>query len=40
MAKVDDTWERGNPYERYIGRWSRRVAPAFLSWLGVPPDRD
>ena len=40
MAKVDDTWKRGNPYERYIGRWSRRVAPAFLSWLGVPPDRD
>lgn len=34
-----DTFERGSPYERYIGRWSRRVAPAFLSWLGVPAGR-
>jgi SAM-dependent methyltransferase len=33
---VADTWERGNPYERYVGRWSRRVAPEFLAWLGVP----
>jgi SAM-dependent methyltransferase len=35
--KVSDTWEHGDSYERYIGRWSRRVAPLFLSWLGVPP---
>jgi SAM-dependent methyltransferase len=34
---VSDTWERGDPYERYVGRWSRRVAPRFLSWLAVPP---
>ncbi|HET9300178.1 MAG TPA: class I SAM-dependent methyltransferase [Candidatus Polarisedimenticolaceae bacterium] len=34
---VSDTWERGDPYERYIGRWSRRVAQAFLTWLAVPP---
>jgi SAM-dependent methyltransferase len=33
---VADRWERGDPYERYVGRWSRRVAPAFLSWLGLP----
>ncbi len=31
-----DTWQRGNPYERYVGRWSRALAPAFLAWLGVP----
>jgi SAM-dependent methyltransferase len=36
---LSDTWERGNPYERYIGRWSRRVAPTFLSWLGIPAGR-
>jgi SAM-dependent methyltransferase len=36
---VSDTWERGNPYERYIGRWSRRVAPVFLSWLEIPAGR-
>jgi SAM-dependent methyltransferase len=33
---VCDTWEQGNPYEQYIGRWSRRVAPLFLSWLDLP----
>ena len=32
---VSDTWERGDPYERYVGRWSRLVAPQFLDWLGV-----
>src|SRR6476620_8930419 len=36
---VSDTWERGDPYERYVGRWSRLVAPPFLAWLGVPPGR-
>ena len=37
--RVSDTWERGSPYERYVGRWSRRVAPLFLSWLSVPAGR-
>src|SRR5262249_45958841 len=37
--QVSDTWERGDPYERYVGRWSRRVAPLFLSWLRVPAGR-
>lgn len=36
---VSDTWERGDPYERYVGRWSRRVAPRFLSWLALPSGR-
>jgi SAM-dependent methyltransferase len=36
---VGDTWERGSPYERYVGRWSRHVAPRFLSWLGMPAGR-
>jgi SAM-dependent methyltransferase len=38
-ARIADTWERGDPYERYVGRWSRRVAPRFLAWLAVPPGR-
>jgi len=33
---VSDTWERGNPYEQYIGRWSRKIAPLFLAWLDQP----
>jgi len=37
--QVSDTWERGDPYEQYIGRWSRRVAPLFLSWLNIPAGR-
>ena len=36
---LSDTWERGSPYEQYVGRWSRRVAPAFLAWLNIPPGR-
>ncbi len=34
--QVSDVWERGDPYERYVGRWSRQVAPLFLNWLNVP----
>jgi hypothetical protein len=26
--QVSDTWERGSPYEQYVGRWSRQLAPA------------
>lgn len=37
--QVLDTWESGEPYEAYVGRWSRRVAPLFLDWIGVPPGR-
>lgn len=37
--RVTDTWHDGNLYEHYIGRWSRRVAPLFLSWLGIPAGR-
>lgn len=39
QRKVSDTWERGSPYEKYVGRWSRQVAPLFLSWLGIPAGR-
>ncbi len=37
--QVSDTWKRGSPYEQYVGRWSRQVAPRFLSWLSVPAGR-
>lgn len=36
---VSDTWDRGNSYEQYVGRWSRQVAPLFLSWLNIPTGR-
>jgi len=37
--RVSDTWEQGPAYERYVGRWSRDVAPRFLEWLRVPAER-
>lgn len=36
---LSDNWERGDAYERYVGRWSRQVAQQFLAWLAVPPGR-
>lgn len=36
---TSDRWERGDPYERYVGRWSRPVAREFLSWIGIPASR-
>ena len=33
---VADRWQRGEPYERYVGRWSRLVAREFVDWLNVP----
>jgi SAM-dependent methyltransferase len=38
-GRVSDSWERGDPYEAYVGRWSRWVAPRFLAWLRVPAGR-
>jgi SAM-dependent methyltransferase len=31
-----DCWHVGEAYERYMGRWSRRLAPRFVRWLEVP----
>src|SRR3954467_4006683 len=39
MAPVSDSWQQGDPYEQYVGRWSRRLARRFLSWLFVPRGR-
>jgi SAM-dependent methyltransferase len=34
-----DLWTSGDAYEAYVGRWSRRVARAFVPALDVPPGR-
>lgn len=31
-----DSWESGNSYEFFMGRWSRPVAQKFLEWLSRP----
>jgi SAM-dependent methyltransferase len=39
ITTTPDTWHAGDAYERYMGRWSRQLAPVFLQWLAVPPGR-
>jgi len=36
MKKTEDTWNSGNPYEYFMGRWSKMMAPVFLEWLNFP----
>jgi SAM-dependent methyltransferase len=36
MTPTIEHWQRGDAYERYMGRWSRLLAPAFLQWLAAP----
>lgn len=36
MADGDDGWTASAAYEDFMGRWSRTLAPLFLSGLGVP----
>jgi SAM-dependent methyltransferase len=39
MPDVRDRWTAGSTYEDFMGRWSRRLAPRVVSWLGVPAGR-
>jgi len=32
-SPLDDRWHSGTAYERFMGRWSRRIAVRFLDWL-------
>lgn len=36
-APPNDSFNKGDPYEFYVGRWSRLVAREFLAWLNMPP---
>lgn len=33
---MNDRWLAGDAYERYMGRWSRPLAAAFVDWLRPP----
>ncbi len=33
---MPDVFQDGDAYERFMGGWSRLVAPAFVAWLGLP----
>ncbi|MED5618469.1 class I SAM-dependent methyltransferase [Ideonella sp. BN130291] len=39
ITTTPDTWQAGDAYERYMGRWSRQLTPLFLQWLAVPAGR-
>jgi SAM-dependent methyltransferase len=34
---MNDPWQSGIAYERFMGRWSHVIAQKFLSWLAIPP---
>ena len=38
MVNMNDSWQSGNPYERFMGRWSSLIAQEFLAWLAIPSD--
>ena len=33
---MDDLWQSGIAYEKFMGRWSSVVAKKFLSWFDIP----
>ena len=37
MPESSDEWAAGVNYEDFMGRWSRLLAPRFVSWLRVRP---
>ena len=37
MTEVRVTFDDGEAYDRYMGRWSRAVGEKFLAWLQPPP---
>lgn len=36
MSGGRDAWASASRYEEFMGRWSRRLAPRFVSWLHLP----
>ena len=38
LKPMDPMFSAGDAYERFMGRWSRRLAPLFVRFAGIPPD--
>lgn len=36
MNNLKDRWDSGDPYEFFMGRWSKLMAAEFLNWLNLP----
>lgn len=39
MTDPRDGWAAALAYEAFMGRWSRRLAERFVSWLAIPADK-
>ena len=39
MAEPHIDFDDSEAYERFMGRWSRRLAPVFIEWLAAPRGR-
>ena len=37
MTEAVHTFDDSAAYERFMGRWSRAVAPRFLDWIAASP---
>ena len=37
---MPETWTTADAYDQYIGRWSRLLAPQFVTWANLPPHTD
>ena len=35
--QAGDSWDAGDAYESFMGRWSRLVAAGFVEWLDIAP---
>lgn len=38
--KLQDSWQSGDSYEYYMGRWSKLIAEQFVDWLSPGPGLD
>lgn len=36
---MKDLWESGDPYEYFMGRWSRLAGQSFLDWISAEPEK-
>lgn len=36
---MNDSWQSGNPYDLFMGRWSALISQKFLAWLAIPPSQ-
>ena len=36
---MEDSWQSGIAYEKFMGRWGSVVAKKFLNWFDIPPTR-